>query len=177
MTRKQAGFTLLELMVVLAIIGLLAGLITPSVIQKIQYGKQIGTMKDIGSIANACLEYVVEHNAAPAAGTQNGPLSPSSEFIRLLTEKYLTSCPSTDKWKNPLLVYSGKAVAGFPGFHESMISSSDFIIISYGRKGVDEHFTFDPSNREAGLFEPNTMADYDKNLINWNGVWIRAPRS
>jgi prepilin-type N-terminal cleavage/methylation domain-containing protein len=177
MKKKQEGFTLLELMVVLAIIALLAALITPNVIQKIQVGKQIGTMQDMDTIAKACLEYVVEHNAAPASGTQNGPLSPGNEFIKALTEKYLTSCPATDKWKNPMIVYSGKAVASFPGFHESMVSNSDFIIISYGRKGVDEHFTFDPSNREAGLFEPNTMADYDKNLINWNGAWIRAPRS
>jgi type II secretory pathway pseudopilin PulG len=165
-------------MVVLAIIALLAALITPNIIQKIEVGRQIGTMQDMDTIAKACLEYVVEHNAAPASGTQNGPLSPGNEFIKALTEKYLTRCPATDKWKKPLIVYSGKAVSGFPGFHESMIGNSDFIIISYGRKGVDEHFTFDLSNREAGMFESsNTMADYDKNLINWNGAWIRAPRS
>jgi prepilin-type N-terminal cleavage/methylation domain-containing protein len=177
MTKKQAGFTLLELMVVMAIMAILAALITPNVIQKIQYGKQIGTMQDMDTIAKACLEYIIEHNAAPAAGTQNGPLTPGNEFIKALTEKYLTGLPATDKWKNPLIVYSGKAVAGFPGFQEGMISNSDFISISYGRNGVDEHFTFDPSNREAGLFESNTMADYAKNLINWNGGWIRAPKS
>jgi len=177
MPKKQSGFTLLELMVVLAIIAILATLITPKLIHNINYGKQIGTMQDIDQIAKACLAYAIEHNAAPAAGTQNGPLSPDNEFIKILTEKYLNSCPATDKWNNPLIVYSGKAVTGFPGFHESMIGNGDFIIISYGRKGMDEHFTFDPSNREAGLFESNTMADYDKNLINWNGVWIRAPRS
>jgi prepilin-type N-terminal cleavage/methylation domain-containing protein len=177
MLKKQQGFTLLELMVVLAIIAILATLITPKILHNINYGKQIGTMQDIDTIAKACLAYAVEHNGAPAAGTQNGPLSPGNEFIKILIEKYLDSCPATDKWKNPLIVYSGKAVAGFPGFQESMVANSDFIIMSYGRKGVDEHFTFDPSNREAGLFESNTMADYDKNLINWNGTWIRAPRS
>jgi len=177
MFKKQEGFTLLELMVVLAIIAILATLITPKVLHNINYGKQIGTMQDMDQIAKACQAYIIEHNAAPAAGTQNGPLSPGNEFIKILTEKYLESCPSADKWKNPLIVYSGKAVSSFPGFQESMISDSDFIIISYGRKGIDEHFTFDPSNREAGLFESNTMADYDKNLINWNGTWIRAPKS
>jgi len=177
MINKQEGFTLLEMMVVMAIIGLLVALITPNLLQKIQYGKQIGTMQDMNTIAKACIEYVVEHNAAPAAGTQNGPLSPGNEFIKALTEKILASCPATDKWKNPMIVYSGKAVASLLGLPDSMGDNSDFIIISYGRKGVDEHFTFDPSNREAGLFEPKTMADYDKNLINWNGTWIRAPRS
>jgi type II secretion system protein G len=177
MRKNKEGFTLLELMVVLAIIAILATLITPKVIHNINYGKQIGTMQDIKQIADACSQYIIEHNAAPAAGTQNGPLTPDSEFIKALTEKYLTSCPATDKWKNPLIVYSGKAVASFPGFQESMVGNSDFIIISYGRKGVDEHFTFDPSSREAGLFEAKTMADYDKNLINFNGTWIRAPKS
>jgi prepilin-type N-terminal cleavage/methylation domain-containing protein len=177
MLKNQKGFTLLELMVVLTIIAILAALVAPRVLNNIQYGKQIGTMRDIKTIADACLAYAVEHNEAPAAGTQDGPLSPGNDFVKVLTEKILTTCPVTDKWGNPLVVYSGTALAHFGGFTESTVGKSDFIIISYGRKGTDEHFVFDSSNREAGLFESNTMADYDKNLINWNGTWIRAPKS
>ena len=86
-------------------------------------------------------------------------------------------CPTKDKWGNPYIVYSGAAVAHFPGFSESTVSKTDFIIVSYGRKGLEEHFVFDPDHREAGIFEAKTMTDYDKNLVNWNGTWIRAPRS
>jgi len=178
MLKDRTGFTLLELMVVLTIIAILAALIAPRVFNNIQYGKQVGTISDIKRIADACLVYAVEHNEVPAVGTQDGPLTPANEFIKALTEKILTSCPSTDKWGNPLVVYTGAAVAHFPGFNESMAGKSDFIIVSYGRKGIDEHFVFDPNNREAGLFgSSNTMADYDRNLVNWNGTWIRAPKS
>lgn len=177
MRLKKDGFTLLELMVVLTIIGILAALITPKVINGIQYGKQIGTMREIKSIVDACLEYASQHNEAPAAGVQDGPLSPDSVFVKALTEKIMTSCPTNDKWGNSFIVYSGMAAAHFPGFNANNVSNADIIIISCGRKGQQESFTFDFDRREAGLFESKKMEDYDKNLINWNGTWIRAPKS
>jgi general secretion pathway protein G len=177
MRKNQRGFTLLELMVALTIIAILVAVVGPNVLQKIQYGKQIGTMEDMRAIANACLEYIADNNAAPAAGVQDGPLSAQSEFVKALTEKYLTKCPVNDKWGNPYVVYSGSAVAHFGGFSESTVSRTDFIIVSYGRKGQDEHFVFDSGNREAGIFDSKTMADFDKNLVNWNGSWIRAPKT
>ncbi len=177
MIKITRGFTLLELIIVVSIIGILAALITPNVIQKIQNGKQIGTMQDINTIAKACLEYIAENDIAPAAGNQDGPLTPSNAFVKALTEKYLTICPVEDHWGNPLVVYSGPAVAHFSGFNEEMVSDGDFLIISYGRYGKEEGFTFDPNNREAGLFKVSTISDFEKDLVNWNGNWIRAPRS
>ena len=177
MLEKQRGFTLIELIIVVSIIGILIALITPNVIQKIQNGKQIGTMSDINTIAKACLEYVVENDVAPAAGIQNGPLSTNNTFIKALTEKYLTNCPVNDHWGNPLTVYSGTSVANFAGFSEDMVGEGDFLIISYGRFGQPEGFTFDTDNREAGMFRVSTMDDFKKDLINWNGTWIRAPRT
>lgn len=177
MSEKQRGFTLIELIIVVSIIGILIALITPNVIQKIQNGKQIGTMGDIKTIANACLEYVAENDVAPAAGIQNGPLAANNAFIKTLTEKYLTTCPVNDHWGNPLVVYSGTSVANFSGFSEDMVEEGDFLIISFGRYGQPEGFTFDTDNREAGMFKVSTMDDFKKDLINWNGTWIRAPRT
>lgn len=177
MRKKQRGFTLIELMVALTIIGILVAVIGPNVVHKIQVGKQIGTMEDMRTIAGACLEYIADNNEAPAAEAQDGPLTEGCAFVKALTEKYLTKCPIKDKWGTPYAVYSGAAVAHFGGFSESMVSRTDFIIVSYGRKGLDEHFVFEPENREAGMFESKSMADFDKNLVNWDGTWIRAPRT
>jgi prepilin-type N-terminal cleavage/methylation domain-containing protein len=177
MSEKTRGFTLIELIIVVSIIGILVALITPNVIQKIQDGKQIGTMSDINTIAEACLEYVAENDVAPAAEIQNGPLAPNNAFIKAITEKHLTTCPVQDHWGNPLVVYSGKSVANFAGFSEDMVEEGDFLIISYGRYGQPEGFTFDPDNREAGMFKVSTMDDFKKDLVSWNGTWIRAPRT
>jgi len=177
MRNTQHGFTLLELMVALSIIAILVAVIGPNVVHKIQVGKQVGTMEDMRAIASACLEYIADNNEAPAAGAQDGPLAEQSVFVTALTEKYLAKCPTKDKWGNPFVVYSGAAVAHFGGFSESTVSRTDFIIVSLGRKGQDEHFVFEPENREAGIFESKTMADFDKNLVNWNGTWIRAPKT
>lgn len=176
MSKKSRGFTLIELIIVVSIIGILLALITPNVIQKIQHGKQIGTMADINTIAKACLEYVIENDVAPAAGIQAGPLTAGNDFINTITEKYLTTCPVNDHWGNPYVVYSGKAVSQFSGFTAEMVGKGDFIIASYGRYGEEEGFTFDPDNPEAGMFKGSTVDDYKKDLVNWNGAWIRAPR-
>lgn len=177
MLRKTRGFTLIELIIVVSIIGILIALITPNVIQHIQNGKQIGTMSDINTIAKACLEYVAENDEAPAAETQRGPLTTNNAFIKAITEKYLTTCPVNDHWGNPLVVYSGTSVAQFSGFTEDLIGKGDFLIMSLGRYSEEDGFTFNPDNREAGMFKVSTMADFQKDLINWNGTWIRAPRA
>lgn len=176
MLKKSSGFTLIELIIVVSIIGILLALITPNVIQKIQNGKQIGTMADINTIAKACLEYVAENDEAPAAGIQAGPLTSGNDFIKTITKKYLTTCPVNDHWGNPFVVYSGTAVAQFSGFTAEMVGKGDFIIASYGRYGEEEGFTFNPDNPEAGLFKVSTTADFQKDLVSWNGTWIRAPR-
>lgn len=175
MSNESRGFTLLELLIVIAIIGILATAITPSVLNKIQEAKQKGTMRDILTIAEACIAYIAENDEAPAANIQEGPLTEGNEFIRAITQKHLTTCPVNDRWGNPFIIYSGTSVARYSGFTSSMVGLGDFLIISYGRNGVPEDFSFDPNNRAAGMYKVEEQADFEKDLVNWNGSWIRAP--
>lgn len=175
MSNKPRGFTLLELLIVIAIIGILATAITPSVLNKIQEAKQKGTMRDIKTIADACIAYIVDNDEAPAAGSQEGPLIAGNDFIKAITQKHLTTCPVNDRWGNPFVIYSGTSVASYGGFTSSMAGLGDFLIISYGRYGVPDGFTFDPNNREAGMYKIEDQSDFEKDLVNWNGSWIRAP--
>jgi general secretion pathway protein G len=59
--KKTAGFSLAEMMVVIVIIGLLAGLVVPNVMAKLA-GASVATAKsDINAINNAVREYAINN--------------------------------------------------------------------------------------------------------------------
>ncbi len=174
--KGSTGSAFIEAMIVVTIIVILLGLIIPNAVVKIQADKHRGTLQDIEIIAKACLEYIEENGKAPASGVQSGPLSPGNAFIRTLEEKNLTTFPIKDRWGNPIIVYSGSASAHFDCFRDDTDSGEDFIIVSYGGDGVEEGFHYDPANPQAGWFEVSCMSDFKRDLINWNGTWIRRPK-
>jgi hypothetical protein len=176
MSKGSTGFPFIESMIIVTIIVIFIGLALPHVNVKIQKDKHRGTLKDIDSIAKACLEYIKENGEAPAAGVQNGPLRPGNAFIKTLEEKNLMTFPIKDRWGNPIIVYSGSASTHVDGFTEDMVGGEDFIIVSHGRDGMDEKFNYDRAHPQAGWFELVCMADFRKDLINWNGIWIRRPK-
>jgi hypothetical protein len=46
-----------------------------------------------------------------------------------------------------------------------------------GRDITAEGWAYDPSNPESGLYVINTNADFNRDLVNWNGTFIRGPRA
>lgn len=59
--RARRGFTLAEMMVVIVIIGLLATLVVPSVLEKFQFSSIGKSKADISQIVNALNEYAVRN--------------------------------------------------------------------------------------------------------------------
>jgi len=173
--KKPKGFTLIELLVVVAIIGIIATVLVSYGPQYIQNAKQKGTMKDIGALATACANYTAINGEAPASGIQEGIITPGNAFVVAVAPEHMPICPIRDKWGNPLMVYTGVKTAQFGGFTPEMVGKEDFIIVSFGRDGVEEGFIYDPHDPEHGAFEIATMADYGKDLVNWNANWIRSP--
>lgn len=174
--KKPFGFTLIELLVVVAIIGIIAGVLVAYGPQYIQNAKQKSTMKDINVIATACVNYTSINGKAPASGIQQGILRSGNEFIMAIAPEHMPVCPIKDKWGNPYVIYTGIKTALFKGFTPEMVGPEDFIIISYGRDGLEEGFTYDPHDSEKGAFAVETIADYAKDLVNWNASWIRSPQ-
>ncbi len=51
------------------------------------------------------------------------------------------------------------------------------MVISLGRDNAGDGNDYDPTTPDAGFYTVNAMADFNNDLIMWNGSWVRAPRS
>src|ERR1043165_5362906 len=63
----QAGFTLIEIMVVVVIIGILGALIVPGVLENAERAKTAAAKADVGNIMQALKLYKLENNRFPTA--------------------------------------------------------------------------------------------------------------
>ncbi|MCX8521641.1 MAG: type II secretion system major pseudopilin GspG [Rhodoferax sp.] len=93
------GFTLIELMVVLVIIGVLAALIVPNVLNRADDARVTAAKTDIGNLMQALKLYKLDNQRYPssAQGLQALLSKPSVEPIPPNWKPYLDKLP-TDPW-------------------------------------------------------------------------------
>ena len=122
-TRRQRGFTLIEIMVVVVIIGLLAALVAPSLIGNIDRAQVNRAMADIRSIETALNLYRLDNFRYPSTDQGLEALvSNPGEAAAPNWKAYLRSLP-TDPWNQPYQYV-------FPG------QRSEFDLFTYGADGV-----------------------------------------
>jgi general secretion pathway protein G len=115
--RSQRGFTLIEIMVVVVIIGLLAAIIAPNVIGNIDKALVTRTQGDIRSIETALNLYRLDNFRYPTTDEGLQVLAAGSGGGK----NYLSRVPA-DPWSNPYLyIYPGQ--------------QREFDVFSYGADG------------------------------------------
>jgi len=134
--------------------------------------KQKIAIIDISVISTGLADYVTDSDMMTPK--QDGIYDENSEFYLALSPFYVIELPVKDPWGNNYRVYCG--TAGNGKFGITNCANDDFIVVSYGRDGEKESWEFDPSSPEEGLFILKNANDFDKDLVQWNGSWIRAPR-
>jgi general secretion pathway protein G len=98
----QAGFTLIELMVVLVIIGVLAALIVPNVLDRADDARVTAARTDVNNLMQALKLYRLDNQRYPTAEQGLGALvaKPSAPPVPPNWKPYLEKLPN-DPWGRP----------------------------------------------------------------------------
>lgn len=137
--KKQTGFTLLEVMVVLVILGLMASFIVPNLLGNKEKADQQKAVSDIVALENALDMYKLDNGVYPTTdqGLQALVTKPNSPEPRQYREGgYIKRLP-TDPWGN------------------------DYQYLSPGDQGVIDVFTLGADGQEGG-------EEINADIGNWN---------
>jgi len=93
------GFTLVELLVAVVVIGVIATIAIPALVNALDRGRQKRTMADLHTIAMAIQAYSVDNNRYPAA-------TDMSQLALVIEGDYIRKLPRTDGWGHDLLLES-----------------------------------------------------------------------
>lgn len=101
---RAAGFTLIELMVVLVIIGVLAALIVPNVLDRADDARTTAAKTDVNNLMQALKLYKLDNQRFPTAeqGLQALLTKPTTGPIPGNWKSYLDKLPN-DPWGRPYL--------------------------------------------------------------------------
>lgn len=121
-TRKVRGFTLLELLVVMVIIGLLAGYVGPKYFSQIGKSEVKSARAQIDALDKAISQYRLDTGHYPAAEQGLAALVTRPTNEAKWDGPYLMKTVPQDPWGNPY-VYK------YPGEH------GDYDLLSYGKDG------------------------------------------
>ena len=128
---KEKGFSGTELVVLLALVGLLFAVIVPEFMNAIDIAKQKKTMKDMNRWGAALEAYYVDYSFYPYLPSgPSGPIAPGVFLYDMIKEqKYMKDPPYLDGWN-----YHYRYTAG--GI--SMWTTGAYTITSIGKGGGED---------------------------------------
>jgi prepilin-type N-terminal cleavage/methylation domain-containing protein len=163
---REKGFSLIEMLIVIAVIGIIAAMLVPNLLDALQKAKQKRTMGDMRITGLAMFTWVTDQAAAAAAGasatsvdlTAYGPQLAASDLATVLIPQYVQSIPVLDGWKSP---YQYFLLTSNP--HAAQVMA----IRSLGRDKAA-----DSTQYTVTSFDPT---DYDRDIVWADGYMVRWP--
>ena len=159
--RRRGGFTMIEILVVLAIIAILSAMVIANYTIGLQRARQKRTMADMRSIAVAWEARAVEYRAYNAAGaTFTFPSVPvtSDELKAILMPTYSKVFPVNDGWMHPFDFAIDQTIG-------AASQASTYAIRSGGADGI----------RDASEYEHGPTNDFDCDIVYSSGHFLVYP--
>lgn len=122
-TTKHSGFTLLELLVVMVIIGLLAGIVAPRYFSQVGKSRVKAARAQIDSLDKALEQFRIDTGRLPTTEEGLAALNSAPPGMTNWEGPYLKRAVPQDPWGHPYVYVQ-------PGTHQN-----DFDLESYGRDG------------------------------------------
>lgn len=165
----RPGFTLPGLVLALASVCVLAAVTVPLYRQAKNTATLRATISDMEMWGRAIERYTLDHGAPPT--NPRGRLTYKKPIVRELLP-YLEKVRITDLWGFSFWIWTGPGTAKY-GIKTS--GRGDFIIASLGKKERPDGWAFDPGRPQAGLYEMRAPEDFEKDIVLWNGRFVRGP--
>ncbi len=168
--RRDKGFSIIELVLVVLMIGILSTMITPYLVDALHRAKQRRTMGELTLVGGAWMSWLTDQSGAASAGQAKifdrgdldvvdyielfGYLHPTETFF------YMQSVPQFDAWGSRMIYWKN------PNLRADRLLA----ICAAARGDV-----FETCKDETFAFGPFQSTDFDSDLVWSDGAMIRWP--
>ncbi len=157
MKMKVKGFTLIEMLIVVSLIGIIAAIVIPNLMAALHKGKQKASIGDMKTIGTAVEAYMVDTSMAPGGGAALVVI----DLQPYLESFYLAHLPIRDGWGTSFHYQSGAE-----GLEQAYYS-----IFSYGRDKNPSAINIANTN-----YIVDNMLVFDNDICFSNGMFTYTPK-